>query len=55
MKKIIAVKVSVYGKTHVDFHKTSASTFSAYTTSTGILKILFVNKVTNAYIKWIVF
>ena len=40
MKKIIAVKVSVYYKTHVDFHKTSASTFSAYTTSTGILKIL---------------
>ena len=39
-KEIIAVKESLYViiKTHVDFHKTFASIFSAYTTS--ILKIL---------------
>ena len=39
-KEIIAVKESLYicDKTHVDFHKTFASIFSAYTTSA--LKIL---------------
>ena len=37
-KKIIAVKEFLYAIKHVDFHKTFASIFSAYTTS--ILKIL---------------
>ena len=37
-KEIIAVKESICDKTYVDFHKTFASIFSAYTTS--ILKIL---------------